>query len=150
MANLESILEFGYKSNMLYNKMSRSILEKYDLTPCERDILLFLYTNRIDTSIEIAKCLMISKSLISKAIGSLIARGFIEGDRDEKDMRCIHLSIVPHIQPMIDELYHAWCRYFSVITSNVSEEELNSLANTVYKMNKNADIYINNKNFLED
>ena len=87
---------------------------------------------------------MISKPLVSKAVGSLIARGYIEGERDKEDKRCIHLKILPKGRPIVDEVKAAWDKYLSVLMSGITEDELASLYETISKISNNADIHLNN------
>ncbi|MBR6407284.1 MAG: winged helix-turn-helix transcriptional regulator [Clostridia bacterium] len=145
MPFLSSILQLSYHSSVLLDRLSRDVMKEYDISLYERDVLLFLSSNRIDTASDIVKYRMISKSLVCKAVGSLIAREYLVGERDENDRRCIHLRITDAGRKVADALIETVRQYYSIITESVPEKEIEGFIATADRLRANASNYLSKR-----
>lgn len=94
MNNDLEILLNGQQFKRIYEKECDQISTAYSLTKLEIEILLFLENKKqYDRAKDIVKLRYFAKSHVSKAITSMIDRGYIIGKPDEHDRRCIHLRV---------------------------------------------------------
>ena len=71
----------------LYEEMLKSVALHYGLTTIETDIISFLQHNPgKDTAVDIVEFRMLSKGCV-KAVESLIQKGLLRRQQDEKDRR---------------------------------------------------------------
>jgi DNA-binding MarR family transcriptional regulator len=100
--------------------------------------ILFLYENAPhDTSNEIAKRYMLSRSLVSKTVDSLKTAGYLETERDDIDSRKIHLHLTDKCQPMLQRLQNAREKFFSDVLKGVSERETIQMEALAQKLQRN-------------
>lgn len=70
----------------------------------EIDILLFLANNQpYDTSRDIVEYRALSKSHVCKSVDSLLRKGYLKGEQDQRDRRLIHLKLQPEAMPAVRE-----------------------------------------------
>ena len=66
-----------------YAMEKRAVMEKYDMTSIEVDVMLFLANNpQFDTAAEIVSIRKIAKSHVSLAVSRLTERGYLEKSKD--------------------------------------------------------------------
>lgn len=137
--DLENLLN-GQQFKKIYEKSSFLITEKYGLHKIEIEIMLFLRDARYDTARDIVECKFFSKAHVSKAIESLMDRGYIVGKPDEQDRRCIHLILTKSAEPVCYELESLRRRLYEIIYDGISEEEkqtMRRIANRIaYNINE--------------
>lgn len=87
-----------------YSHLCQTVMQKYNITKCELDILLFLYNNPdLDTAKDIVEKRGIVKSHASMGIEKLIQKQYLETLRDEKDKRKYHLHLLKKANPIIKD-----------------------------------------------
>lgn len=123
MDNDFEILLNGQQFKRLYEKMSNLITERYGLHKIEIEILLFLRGGKYDTARDIAENKFFSKAHISQAIENLTEWGYIRGQADEQDRRCIHLHLTEEAQPVCEELLKLRQRLGDIMYQDITEEE---------------------------
>lgn len=88
----------------LYGNRCKEISSNYHLTKNEIDILLFLANNQpYDTSRDIVEYRALSKSHVCKSVDSLLRKGYLKGEQDQRDRRLIHLKLQPEAMPAVRE-----------------------------------------------
>ena len=138
------LLMFSWRSKKLYERMFRAFLEEIQLTQNEADVLLFLKNNKpLDTAKDIVEYRAISKSMVSKSVESLLARGYLSYEEDENDRRCLHLMLEASAEPVIKKLQKIQNEFLEVIHHDITQEELEILDKVLNKMNKNMSNEIN-------
>ncbi len=87
----------------LHDRMIKMICGKYQLTLIEGKIISFLHNNPgKDTAGDIVELRKLSKGNVSLAVDSLIQKGMLEREQDQKDRRKIHLSLLAKAKPITD------------------------------------------------
>jgi DNA-binding MarR family transcriptional regulator len=137
---------FSWKSKKLYEKMFQNILEELQLTQAEVDVLLFLQNNKpFNTAKDIVEYRSISKSMVSKSVDSLLARGYLSYEIDEKDKRCIHLKIEAAAELSIKKLQSIQKSFMEVLYGGFSKEELEIFEKALNKIDKNISNELKNR-----
>jgi DNA-binding MarR family transcriptional regulator len=140
------LLMFSWKSKKLYEKMFQNILEELQLTQAEVDVLLFLQNNKpFNTAKDIVEYRSISKSMVSKSVDSLLARGYLSYEIDEKDKRCIHLKIEAAAELSIKKLQSIQKSFMEVLYGGFSKEELEIFEKALNKIDKNISNELKNR-----
>ncbi len=128
-------LIFNWKMKKAYDKMFYPIIRELELTQSEADILLFLYNNKqFDTAGDIAKYRAMSKSMISKSVDGLYQKAFIAYQVDQKDKRCIHLTLEETAMPIVQQLKKVQKDFFDQLTHGITEHEYRVIESALDKM----------------
>lgn len=74
--------------------LKKEVCQRHGLSPIELDILAFLHNNPgRDTASDIVELRMLPKGNVSQGVESLIQKGLLTRQQDEKDHRRIHLAL---------------------------------------------------------
>lgn len=104
----------GRLNSILYRKSQIYLgkaLEPYNITSGEYPILIYLDRKNGITQEELSSHLYIDKSAVTRAIQSLVLKGFVEKIKDKGDQRCnkIYLTLKGHnVQAHIDKALDEW------------------------------------------
>ena len=140
------LITFSWKSKKLYEKMFQSVLAELQLTQSEADVLLFLHNNKsLDTAKDITEYRALSKSMISKSVDSLLARGYLSHEIDEKDKRCIHLKIEPAAISVVKKLRNIQKNFNKILSRDITMDESEVLVRILNKVHKNISDELENK-----
>lgn len=127
----------GQQLKRLYEKMGAAIAEKYGLHKIEIEIMLLLKNGKCDTAREIADIKYFSKAHISRAIEHLTECGYLLGNADEQDRRCIHLHLTREAEPVCEEVAQLQNSILDIIYKNVTAQERQVLRNIARKIADN-------------
>ena len=94
-------------NGQLYKKLNeivyKPVTNTYNLSMLEIKVLLFLKEHTMyDTARDIVEVHYLTKSYVSKAIDTLIEKGYLKRKQDTHDRRCIHLEMQEKALPVID------------------------------------------------
>ncbi len=124
----------------LYCGLFTPLLERWDLTQLEMDILLFLANNPpFDTARDIVEKRHLAKSHVSVGVESLAGRGFLERQRREGNRKTIHLHLTEAAAPVIREGRAVQQQYVQMLLAGFSEAEKNGLFRLLEKMGENVE-----------
>ena len=100
---LRPLLYLSRKLKKLYERECARAAEPFGLSQGEADVLLFLSNNPgFDTAMDV-----VSKALVSKAVESLSARGYLTLHTDRRDRRYTHLVLTEAAAPALRVLHGA-------------------------------------------
>ena len=78
------------------------VLDKWQLTGMEADVLLFLANNPgCDTASDMVTLCQLTKSHVSKAVDHLTEMGYITQQRDQQNRRKVHLLLTEEAKPVV-------------------------------------------------
>lgn len=142
----ERFLLDAAKMEKLYWNCIREAARDYHLTPNEISVLLFLrrHAPESDTATDMVQQLGISKALVARSVDCLYRRGFVQGERDAKDRRIVHLHLCGEGVAIAQRLYQNGCRVVEQLHQDVSEEELQQVHEIMKKMQRNLDEILRN------
>lgn len=108
----------------LYDRMLETVCRSYQLSKTEVSIINFLQHNpEKDTAADITEMRMLAKSQVSASVESLIQKGLLQRQPDRIDRRRIHLSLLPTVLPITQDIHKVQCRFREVILDGFTENE---------------------------
>ncbi len=136
----EHLLASHGKADKLYGNICKAAVKEYQLTPNEVVVLNFLSSqSRFDTAKDLVKFHGISKGLVCRSVESLVSRGYLETDVDQKDRRVIHLKIKEDAKKIVKQLEAAREEFFGKLFDGVSKEEMAVIQQVMDKMVRNIE-----------
>lgn len=129
------------KIDKIYRKYFQARLAKYQFTPNEITVILFLYNNApaLDTATDIARLKGISKGLVARSVESLCQKGYIEAVRDQSDRRIVHLRLTQNQNQMIDEIQKTKKELESELERNIPAADLAITKQTLSRLLSNTE-----------
>lgn len=131
------ILNFTWMLKKGYENTLSPILNQYQLSLNEGDVLLFLNNNKNNTANDISKFRSISKSLVSKSINNLEKLGYLNLEADKDDKRINRLYISDRAKDITNDLLVAQKNFYKLLEKDISNEELLLLDQVLKKMYEN-------------
>ena len=118
----------------LYEKLLTEVAAECDLALAEADGLLFLkeYPD-YNSARDVALLREVSPAYVSKAVETLVQRGYVTTSQDKKDRRIQHLYITELAQPTADMLHEAQMKFFEMIVDGLTADEFAELVQIVGK-----------------
>ena len=108
----------------LYEQALSQAASRCGLTLAEADVLSFLREYpEFDTAKDASLYREVSKGYVSKAVESLVSRGYLEIIKDGADRRVQHLKITENAENAINVLRFAQFTFYEKITANLTDEE---------------------------
>ena len=124
----------------LYNSLFEPLLEKYQLTQLEIDILLFLANNPpYDTARDIVEKRHLAKSHVSAGVESLASRGLLERFRQAGNRKTIHLRLTAQAAPIVEEGRAVQARYGQLLLAGFSDQEREQMFRFLERVGENVD-----------
>ena len=115
------------------------VLDKWQLTGMEADVLLFLAnTPGCDTASDMVTLCQLTKSHVSKAVDRLTEMGYITQQRDQQNRRKVHLLLTEEAKPVVKAGQAAQKRFVDVLTRGLSDEDKVAMKRTLEVMIENA------------
>ena len=143
-SEFETLLS-GQLFKKLYDKRCILITEKYGLHKVEIEILLFLKKGKLDTARDIVEARHYSKAHISHAIEHLMEQGYVVGQMDAQDRRCIHLKLTEEAEPVCQQLIKLRRSLMKTVYKDVTEEEMLILKQVAKKVAHNINAELMNE-----
>ena len=122
--NLRPLLFLSRKLKKLYEKECAEAGSAFGLTQSEIDVLLFLANNKgFDTAMDIVRYRSVSKALVSNAVDSLTARGYLKTHINPADRRYTHLVITDKAAGAVRALQRAQEAFAGLLKDETTPEE---------------------------
>ncbi|HHW17761.1 MAG TPA: MarR family transcriptional regulator [Firmicutes bacterium] len=118
----------------IIKKRGREILEDFEITNPQFNALLTLREHPDITMGELCEKLFLACSTATDLIDRLEKNGYLERRRDPQDRRVIRLSISDKGRHVISEVIAARRRYVASILKQLSQEEIDRLAESLEKL----------------
>ena len=107
-----------------YDIHRKRIMQRYDLSAIEVDVLLFIANNpMLNTASDIVHYRKIAKSHVSLAVKSLLQKGYVDKYCDESNRKLIHLSILPAAEEIISYGREEQRKFGAILEQGISEDE---------------------------
>ena len=123
-------------------------LKEEKLSANEMEVLLLLSHDRCDTAREISRHRGLSRSLVSKAVDSLLKRGYLAFRPDEKDRRVIHLLLLPKAEETVKQLSALRREHMINLCEGITAQEAEAFHRIVRKMSENAERKLKDESLL--
>ncbi len=130
----------------LYEALIRQSCETYRLTQIETDILAFLENNPgRDTARDIVEFRLLQKGNVSQAVDSLIRKGYLARQQDERDRRLVHLQLTDQAGQVNRSISQVRSQFFEEIFQGFSEKERLQYLSMSQRLFDNAKIGLERK-----
>ena len=140
MFDTRGILHNSFVIKKAYDSLWDGISSAFDLTRAEIDVMAFLAHNPdFDTATAIVDYRMIAKSHVSKAVDSLMARGFVTRTQDEHDRRCIHLALTEQAAEAVGAILSRQEEFARALEEGFTQEEMAQFYAIAERIAKNAE-----------
>ena len=111
----------------------------YGLTQFEVDVLAFLRNNpEYNTANHIVEYRLLPKANVSKAIDTLLQRGYLSAERDPADRRRVLLTLTPASRQATDAILQAQHRFYQQLMADFSLEEQSLYQTLLTRITQNA------------
>lgn len=123
-----------------YEKLTRSVCDKYELTQMEYDILMFFYNNpQYKTAADIVKVRKSTKSHVSTSLKSLEDRGLVEKKQSEDNKKHIEIVLLDSTQEIIQSGLNIQSEFIKNMFEGLTEEEMIICKSVFGKICNNAE-----------
>ena len=123
-----------------YEKLTRSVCVKYELTQMEYDILMFLHNNpQYRTAADIVKVRKSTKSHVSTSLKSLEDRGLVEKKQSENNKKHIEIILLDSAQEIIEDGLNVQSEFIRNIFQGITGEEMITCKSVFSKICDNAE-----------
>ena len=137
--NQTDILTHMRAIRRFYEVCMAEVRQTYGLTQFEVDVLAFLRNNPgFNTANHIVEYRMLPKANVSKAIDTLLQRGFLTAQRDSADRRRVLLSLTEAAGPATDDILAAQEHFYQQLTADFSPEEDQQYQSLLCRLTQNA------------
>jgi DNA-binding MarR family transcriptional regulator len=124
MNNYVEILMNGQQFKKIYDRKCNLLSKKYGLSKIEIEILLFLENNpSYDKAKDIVELRFYAKSHVSKAIDTLIHKGYVLAKPDEHDRRSVHIKINADAEQVIKAAKEMRNNLIEILYKDITLEE---------------------------
>lgn len=138
MNSNENVLALFLQIQKAYLKCCYDAVKDEPIKMTEMICILYLYDHAPnDTSNEIAKQYMLSRSLVSKTVDSLKTAGYLETERDSMDCRKIHLHLTEKCRPILEKIKIAKDVFSREMAKDVTAHETALLFDLAGKLRRN-------------
>lgn len=140
MFDTRGILHNSFVIKKAYDSLWDSVCETFGLTRAEIDVIAFLAHNPdFDTARDIVDYRMIAKSHVSKAVDSLMDRGYVTRTQDEHDRRCIHLTLTEQASEAVHAILTRQEEFARALEEGFTQEEMEQFSAIAERIAKNAE-----------
>lgn len=132
---MSELLKMIHSMKKLYDHLCINVMQKYQITRSELDILLFLYNNpEFDSAKDIVKKRGLSKSHASMGIEKLIQKHYLQTVQDSHDKRQYHLHLLEQSQDIIQDGLKVQKQFSDILFQGFSTEERQFYQEMIHKM----------------
>ena len=121
---MSELLKMIHSMKKLYDHQCLNVMQKYQITRSELDILLFLYNNpEYDSAKDIVKKRGLTKSHASMGIEKLIQKHYIQAVQDNHDKRQYHLHLLEQSHSIIQDGLKVQKQFSDILFQGFSDKE---------------------------
>lgn len=121
---MNAMLKMLDQAKKLYYQLCKDLLQKYQITRTELDILLFLYNNpKWNSARDIVEKRGIVKSHVSLGIEKLVSKNYIKAVQDHQDKRKYRLYILEDAKNIIEDGLMVQKQFNKMIWSGLTNQE---------------------------
>ena len=118
-----------------YRKAFNDSNDGFDLSPNELGLMMIMYQDpTINTANQIVKELGTTKGLASRNVDSLVKKGLIKTEQDEKDRRVVRLTLCTRAKELCEEARVRQQEFYHKAMNGICEKEARQALDVVEKM----------------
>ena len=136
---MKNIIRISHQIKKTYSCLCDPVIQKYHITRCELDILLFLYNNpELNKAKDIVDKRGIIKSQASMGIERLIQKEYIKVKRDEYDKRKYRIYLLDSSMEIVEDGLKVQQTFNDILFKNITDYEQEILQNILEKIYQNT------------
>lgn len=136
--NSDSFLVAFKRARKKMHEFVSTRIEEYDLTANQVDVLSFIMRNpKYNTAKDIVEYIGVSKGLVSRSVDSLMKRGYIYVEEDDKDKRKMRIFLTKEGSKIVAIIDKYDKEFFALVTQNISKEEMHVHISIMKKVQDN-------------
>lgn len=121
-----------------YHAMFEEVIDKYQISQIEIDVLAFLYNNpEYKKAQDIVAIRGISKAYVSIAIEKLTQKHYLVREPNPQNRRCNLLYITDDAQPLVNDILSIQGQYFRKAYEGLSKKEIDEYHRLMQKVYEN-------------
>ena len=146
MKTTGDVLSLFLQVQKAYLKYCYNAVKDEPIKMTEMMCILYLDENApSDTSNEIAKRYMLSRSLVSKTVDGLKNGGYLQTERDQTDNRKIHLHLTEKCEPILEKINKAKDTFYNGISKDVTDREQEVVCDFAQKLKRNLNTLVGHR-----
>lgn len=145
--NIARLISILYRKNHIY---MNAALKVYGITASEQPFVMYLYENNGATQEEMSAYLCIDKAATTRAVQSLIKKGYVTRQKDGVDKRYNRIYTTKLAERNRDEILMRYNLWDVFLTSNMDEETKLAFSSALEDMATRADQTDFRKEWTED
>ena len=112
------LISILYRKNQIY---LNAAMKPLNITTAEQPILMYLYPHNAVTQEEISTYLQVDKALTARTVQSLIKKGLVTKEKDEKDKRCNKISLTQKGLDMREAMIEKFSGWNKIVLEGMDE-----------------------------
>lgn len=125
------LISILYRKNQIY---LNAAMKPLNITTAEQPILMYLYRHNAVTQEEISTYLQVDKALMARTVQSLIKKGLVTKEKDEKDKRCNKISMTQKGLDMREAMVEKFVGWNKIMLEGMDESKRNLLFELLEEM----------------
>lgn len=125
------LISILYRKNQIY---LNAAMKPLNITTAEQPILMYLYRNNAVTQEEISAYLQVDKAMTTRTIQSLLEKGLVTKEKDEKDKRCNKISLTQKGLDMREAMVEKFVGWNKIMLEGMDESKRDLLFELLEEM----------------
>ena len=125
------LISILYRKNQIY---LNAAMKPLNIATAEQPILMYLYRHNAVTQEEISTYLQVDKALTARTVQSLIKKGLVTKEKDEKDKRCNKISMTQKGLDMREAMVEKFVGWNKIMLEGMDESKRNLLFELLEEM----------------
>lgn len=125
------LISILYRKNQIY---LNAAMKPLNITTAEQPILMYFYRHNAVTQEEISTYLQVDKALTARTVQSLIKKGLVTKEKDEKDKRCNKISMTQKGLDMREAMVEKFVGWNKIMLEGMDESKRNLLFELLEEM----------------
>ena len=112
------LISILYRKNQMY---LNAAMKQLNITTAEQPILMYLYRHDAVTQEEISAYLQVDKALTTRTVQSLLEKGLVTKEKDEKDKRCNKITLTQKGLDMREAMIEKFSGWNKIVLEGMDE-----------------------------
>ena len=112
------LISILYRKNQIY---LNAAMKPLNITTAEQPILMYPYRHDAVTQEEISAYLQVDKALTTRTVQSLLEKGLVTKEKDEKDKRCNKISLTQKGLDMREAMIEKFSGWNKIVLEGMDE-----------------------------
>lgn len=122
-----------------FKKKMDDVANEIGVTRQEAQVMAFLYNfSEFDTAKDMCEKMCLSKAYVSKAVDTLIEKGYVEAVTEKNDRRFVHMKLTKEAVKKAEILRKCQKEFFMKVIENIDANEMNVFYSVCMQIAENS------------